>query len=64
MLLQIPQAKSFGKNTFNYTGILAWNFQKDKKSFGLELGEGGSESEFIEKLLVILFSTNRNVNGQ
>ena len=25
MSLQIPQVKSFGKNTFNYTGILAWN---------------------------------------
>jgi len=24
MSLQIPQVKSFG-NTFNYTGILAWN---------------------------------------
>ena len=25
MSLQIPHVKSFGKNTFNYTGILAWN---------------------------------------
>ena len=55
MSLQIPQVKSFGKNTFNYTGILAWNELPNEIKC--------STSKFFFKKGIKLFLFD-NLNGQ
>jgi len=48
MSLQIPQVKSVGNNTFNYTGILSWNELPTEQVFFL-YKKGVKASSYILK---------------